>query len=182
MDDLELLGKQKEFERFKQAIGEENDPIMLVLRAHLFSENLLERLINFKLPRGDKLIENGNLTFHQKLILVEALDCLPDSVVSSLRNLNKLRNQCAHELHKKITDGDVTKIGSPLGKDFTRFKREAKFDEAVLLRSVVNYICGFVTGTCFSAEHPEIKGTKQPEEPPRIKSSSTRTTRKRAAD
>ena len=153
MDDFE---QEKEFEKFQSAIGSESDPTILVLRAHLFSENLLERLINFKLPRGDKVIENGNLSYHQKLVLVESLDCIPDSIVSSLRNLNKLRNQCAHELNKKISDGDVTRIGSPLGKEFTRLKRKSKFDDAILLRSVINYVCGFMTASCHVSEHSEL--------------------------
>jgi hypothetical protein len=154
-DDLDLVAKKKEFEKFKQAIGSENDPTMLVLRAHLFSENLLERLITFNLPRGDKVIESGNLSYHQKLVLIEALDRLPDSIISTLRNLNKLRNQCAHELDKKITDGDITRIGSPLGKEFTRFKREAKFEESVLLRKVIDYVSGYLTANCHLSEHPD---------------------------
>ena len=52
MDDFEEIAKQKEFERFEQAIGAESDPIMRVLRAHLFSENLIERLLTIKLPGG----------------------------------------------------------------------------------------------------------------------------------
>ncbi len=163
MNNLVELGKKIELERFQLAIGSENDPIMLVLRAHLFSENLLERLINFKLPRGDKVIESGNLTYNQKLVLVDALDCLPDSFTSSLRSLNKLRNQCAHELHRTITDSDVTRIGSPFGKEFTRMKRDVKFDEIALLRKLVNHICGFLTGTCFHAEHPEINEHRKPD-------------------
>lgn len=181
MHELEALGKQKEFEKFQKAIGAETDPIMLILRAHLFSENLLERLINFKLPRGDKLVESGNLTYNQKLVLVDALDCLPDSVVSSLRNLNKLRNQCAHELHKKITDADITRIGSSLGKDFTRFKRDAKFDEAELLRKVVDYVSGYLTAMCFAAEHPELlKESKTATPKTGTTSRSTRTAGKQA--
>ena len=155
MNDFEQA-REKEFEKFQSAIGSESDPTMLVLRAHLFSENLLERLINFKLPRGDKVIENGSLSYHQKLLLVESLDCIPDSIVSSLRNLNKLRNQCAHELNKKIADGDVTRIGSPLGKEFTRLKRQSKFDDAILLQLVINYVCGFLTGSCHASEHTEL--------------------------
>lgn len=155
-DDYATLAVKKEHEKFRESIGGETDPVMLILRAHLYSENLLERLIGVKLPRGDKVIDNGNLTYNQKLILVEAFDCLEDAIISSLKNLNKLRNQCAHELQKKITEVDVTKIGSSLGKEFTRFKREAKFDQATLLRSVIDYICGYLTSTCLFSEHPDL--------------------------
>lgn len=179
MDALEIA-KEKDFERFRQAIGSEKDPTMLVLRAHLFTENLLERLITFRLPRGDKVIEGASLTYHQKLVVVDALDCIPDPVVSALRNLNKLRNQCAHELDKIITDGDVTRVGSPLGKEFTRFKREAKFDETVLLRKVIDYVCGYLTAHCHLCEHPELV-LEAKEKSKGITSRSTRTTRKRPA-
>ncbi len=161
MDDLEKLVNDKEFERFQAATGKENDPIILLLRSHLYSESLLERIITFMLPRGDKLIENGNLTYHNKLVVVEALDCLPDIIVSSLRNLNKVRNQCAHELNRKITDGDITRIGSPLGKEFTRLKRKAKFDDTLLLRFIVAFICGHMSTICLTAEHTEINQIKQ---------------------
>lgn len=149
---------QREFEKFQEAIGAETDPVMLVLRAHLYSENLLERLILAHLSRGDKLLENGSLTYHQKLVLVEAVEGLPDSITSSLRRLNKLRNQCAHELGKKIVEIDITKMGSPLGKTFTEFKKKAEFDDARLLRLVITHVCSFISGVCFSLEHPDAKG------------------------
>jgi hypothetical protein len=152
MSSHEELLQEREFEKFKEAIGAEGDAVMLLLRGHLYSENLLERLINFGLPRGDKLMENASLSYHQKLLLVEALDFLPDMIASSLRNLNKLRNQCAHQLNKKITEADITRIGSPLGKVFTEYKRGANFDEAATLRRVINHICGHLAGRCCGVE------------------------------
>ena len=155
MNDPAKSLRDKEFERFEIAIGAEADPTMRVLRAHLFSENLIERLLTLRLPRGDKIIENGNFSYHQKLVLLESLDFLPDSLVSALRNLNKLRNLCAHELDKKITEGDITRVGSPLGKKFTLYKRDAKLDDSVLLGKVIAYICGHLTGACHELEYPD---------------------------
>ena len=164
MDDLHSIAQEKDLKNFQQAIGTENDPIILILRGHLFTENLLERLITFKLPRGDKVIENGNFSYYQKIILVESLNCISDPVISVLRNLNKLRNQCAHELDKKISENDISRLGSPLGKQFTQFKREAKFEETILLRMVINYICGYLTGFCQYSEHPELISKKESED------------------
>lgn len=146
----------KEMKTFQAAIGEESDPVMLILRAHLFTENLLERLIRVKLPRGDKIAENANLSYFQKLVLLDALEILPDSIISSLRQLNKLRNECAHQLQKQITDADVVRVGSPLGKFFTSAKRDARFDDVVLLRKVVDYVCGFLGARCVICEQPEL--------------------------
>ncbi len=156
MTAIEDAAKSKEMERFRAAIGEEGDPVMLVLRAHLFTENLLERLIRSQLPRGDKVAENANLTYFQKLVLVDALELLPDMIISSLRQLNKLRNECAHQLQKAINESDVVRIGSPLGKFFTSAKKESNFDDVVLLRKVVDYVCGFLGARCMFSEHPEL--------------------------
>lgn len=153
MDDFELT---KHKEQFEQATGTEDDPTMLVIRTHLFSESLLERLITFYLPCGYKIIEGGNLSFHQKLSLVASFDYLPDSIVSTLKNLNKLRNECAHELNKKITATDVTRLGSPLGKRFTQIKREAKYEEKVVLRNIIAFICGILTGHCHKLENSHL--------------------------
>ena len=142
---------EKDSERFKKALGKEMEPVMLVIRSHLYLENLVERLILLWLPRGDKLIEDGNLNFNQKLILIESFDNLPNDIISSLRNVNKLRNQCAHQLDKIITDSDITRVGSSLGKKFTEIKK-SELDEVKLLRSVLDYLCGFLTGICISLE------------------------------
>lgn len=156
MQPLEELAREREFDRYHSALGTETDPVMMVLRGHLYSENLLERLIIIKLPRGDKVVESGNLTYHQKLILVEAFACVSDAITSSLRNLNKLRNQCAHDLQKRIADSDITRVGSALGKTYTKFKRDANFDDAMLLRRIIDYLIGYLTASCFSFEHPEV--------------------------
>ncbi|WP_230861026.1 hypothetical protein, partial [Vibrio harveyi] len=50
----------------------EVEPLVQVLKAHLYTENFLEKYILVSLPRGDKLIENGNLSYHHKLLICEA--------------------------------------------------------------------------------------------------------------
>lgn len=169
-DDVRAL----EFQAFERAIGNEADPTMLILRAHLFSESLLERLIPLKMRRGDKVIDNGSFTFAQKLVLVEAIDCLDDSVASSLRNLNKLRNQCAHELGRTITGADVTRIGSPIGKYFTKMQRDKNYEPVATLRELVGYVCGYVTGLCHAIEEaratePQSKQTADSSPKPNLK-------------
>lgn len=149
-----------ELKTFHDAVGAESDPTMLILRAHLFTENLLERLIRLNLPRGDKVIEAASLSYAQKLVLVEALEALPDAVASSLRGLNKLRNQCAHQLGRVISDADVVRIGSPLGSSFTQFHRKAKYDPTETLRKVTSYVAGYMTGVCHASEEIKVANEK----------------------
>lgn len=157
MDHFAAADKKK----FDDAIGRENDPTMVVLRAHLFSENLLERIIRLQLPRGDKLIESSSFSYSQKLMIVDTFDMLGDPIVSSLRGLNRLRNQCAHELGKIITDSDVVRAGSPLGKIFTEMHRAHKYDAIATLRETIHYIIGYMTGLCHSLEESSTKQVKE---------------------
>ena len=153
--EIEKIAQDKEYEAFKAAIGDWKDSTMLILRTHLYTENLLERIINSKFPRGDKILENASLSYNQKLILVDSFDFIPDSIISSLRNLNKIRNQCAHQLHTLIGNTEITKIGSPFGKDFTKIKREAKFDDSAVLRKTILSLCAGLSVYVHGCEHEE---------------------------
>lgn len=123
MTDSKLSPTQrKHYEMYAASISE--DGVASVLRFHLLSEYFLEQAIRVVLPRGDKIIDSGNYSFAQKLGVVEAAQAFPDSLISSLRNLNKVRNKCSHELNHQVTDRDLETIGSPLGKGWTKIKND----------------------------------------------------------
>lgn len=127
-----------DFELYRSAIS--GDPVATVLRFHLLTEYYLEQLIRSLMPRGDRIIESANFSYAQKLCVVSATNEVGDDLVSSLRNLNKLRNKSSHELHHKITASDLESIGSPLGKDWTEIKK--KHAEA---ETRMNYLFGLIS-------------------------------------
>jgi hypothetical protein len=147
--------EKNELDKVMHVLNNETDPLIVTIRTHLYAETLLERLICFGLPRGHKITESNSFSFSQKLLIVESLDILADTLISSLKNLNKLRNQCAHELDKKISDTDITRIGSPLGKDFTKMKRESGLKFEVLLHHLMGYILGGLTAHCHFTENKD---------------------------
>ena len=108
------------------SLQSKTDLVINILRFHLLSENLLERIIMGELTRGDRVIEKGNLSFFQKLCLVNSFDMIEDAAIQSLRHLNSLRNKCSHQKGKEISFDDIEIIGRPLGKPFTKIKREHK--------------------------------------------------------
>jgi hypothetical protein len=126
------------YELYRSAIS--GDPVATVLRFHLLTEYYLEQLIRSLLTRGDRIIESGNFSYAQKLCVVAATDELKDDLISALRNLNKLRNKCSHELHHKISAADLEPIGSPLGKDWTEIKKKHSDVEARM-----NYLFGVIS-------------------------------------
>lgn len=116
------------------------DPILMLLRYHLLIENMLERMIIGKIDNGYKVVENGNLTFYQKVIFVDAFSELNDSIIQSIKKLNSVRNECAHDKDKKITKADIEKIGKPLGKKFTKIKQKYNSDKNQFAERVFAHI------------------------------------------
>jgi len=123
---------------FIDALESKHDLIISVLKFHLLSENLLERIIMGTLKRGDRIIEKGNLGYYQKLYLIDSFDLVKDSNIQALRHLNSLRNKCSHKKATKITLEDIDLIGRPLGREYTTLKRKNKNDlEKIVLDTFV---------------------------------------------
>lgn len=122
------------------------NPVLVVLRMHLYSEQLLERIITAALPYADRWLSSSNPSFHHKLSLTDALDVLERNVVDAVRGLNAVRNQCAHENDKEITLADVDRIGRPLGSSYTATRHEHKSNPHTLLMLVCASIAGALGG------------------------------------
>lgn len=93
-------------EIYQEAIdlrGDEN--LQLVMRAHLYVEQLLFALLVEALPNPNA-IDLERLTFPTKLRLAVAMGLIAEEVIPPLTGLNKLRNGFAHKPDHKFTDKD----------------------------------------------------------------------------
>ena len=70
------LLREQELAEIRELFGGIADPMLLVLKVHLYTEHIMERLILAALPRGDRVLEGGNLSYAQKIALVSALNCV----------------------------------------------------------------------------------------------------------
>jgi hypothetical protein len=122
---VEHLSKRRDFLLFEEQMQKAGSPSGEVLIAHLFSETLLDRIITKRLPGGAKFLEKGKPNYAQKLLLAEALNNLSDDVAQSLTQLNKVRNQLAHNFGRDVTHNDIQHIGSPLAM-FGQLKAQIK--------------------------------------------------------
>ncbi len=145
---------QKEQKEMKEIFSEIVDPTLLVLRVHLYTEHLMERIIIASLPRGDRLIEKGRFTYSQKISLISSLDTIEDSFISGLINLNKIRNSCSHERQKKITSADIDFLGRSFSKEYIQIKKETK-NEYLCLCSTLGWLCGGLIHSANKAESLE---------------------------
>jgi hypothetical protein len=110
--------------KFKRAMDGQSKDVAAILNCHLVSEYYLDQIIHSQIPRADVLFTEGRLTYANKLTLVKALDVISDSIISSLKGLNKVRNQCSHELDYTVTEANLDLIGRPFGKSYIQNKRE----------------------------------------------------------
>ena len=153
-----------DYELYCAAIS--SDPVATVLRFHLLTEYYLEQLIRTLLPRGDRIVESGNYSYAQKLGIVEATDKLDDGPISALRNLNRLRNKCSHELNHVVNPSDLETIGSPLGTRWTTVKREHVKTE-VRMNYLFAVISAYLSVKLERAEDALVAGFEQRQGPNR---------------
>lgn len=135
---------------FVSSVQDIQDPISILLRTHLFAEAMLQHVIEAHLPRGEKVTKAGRLSFAQKLVLVEALCAIDESLATALRHLNKLRNECAHDIQRTLGDADVTKLISAFGSggwddDFHTATTNVR------LRKALHYMCGCISFAAIAA-------------------------------
>jgi hypothetical protein len=108
----------KELKLLLEQLDAENESISFLLKAHLFSEYHLERLLSIYLGKKREPIERLDLKFAQKLALVDLYALLSTKCISSLHALNKLRNRCVHTFNTGPTVNDVLKVVAQLGEEF----------------------------------------------------------------
>jgi hypothetical protein len=134
------------------ALQSKHDFVITVLKFHLLSENLLERIILGNLTRGDRILEKGNLSFYQKIKLVDSFDIVKDAAIQSLRHLNSLRNKCSHQKGKEITFDDIEIIGRPFGKEFTQIRKDNKTNLELFIVNTFSLVYQKVISTVTSVE------------------------------
>jgi hypothetical protein len=95
-------GKQtaKNIEEYRLRLIHERWLSTIILVIHLEIETMLVELLRKKLSKPQKVLENRsvNLSFAYKVSLCEALGIVDSQVAESIRAVNKLRNQLAHQL------------------------------------------------------------------------------------
>jgi hypothetical protein len=82
-----------------------NDPLAMVVRAHLYVESILNRRIERLLVKKGRL-NVVKLKFEMKLNIAASFGAIPDEDYPALKKLNDFRNGFAHNLEKQLTEED----------------------------------------------------------------------------
>ena len=145
-----------EYDKYSKAM-KSGVPAMMLVQAHLLTEHYLNQIISICLERGEKLIKNGKLSYFQKTLLVESLDKISDRIIQSLKDLNSIRNKCAHEIDKDISLSDIDRIGRNFGKDFIPKRKQHINNHRKLLGDILGSICAMMLGEICKLEDEIIK-------------------------
>jgi hypothetical protein len=94
------------FLKFQKAIKGHPDDVSSLLNCHLLVEYYLEQIIHSQLKRADIFLD--------------------DNLMTSVSNLNKVRNLCTHEMEYSISEANIDLIGRPFGKTYIETKRDRK--------------------------------------------------------
>jgi len=115
------------YEKYTEAM-KSGVPSMQIVQAHLLAEHYMDRIISVFLARGEKLIKNGNLSFYQKVILLQSFGKIQDRLIQALKDLNRIRNGCTHELDKAVSLSDIDRIGRNFGSIYVEHREKHLMD------------------------------------------------------
>ncbi len=112
------------FKRLMKTLKESDDSryLAVLLRFHLLIEYYLDLIISVYLKKGLSLLDN-NLSFSQKLSIVDSFGLVPENIILSIKKLNSVRNKAAHDMDYVITERDIDSIGRCYGNNYLEFAK-----------------------------------------------------------
>jgi hypothetical protein len=87
-------------------------PLEIIFKGHLFIEKEITHLIKLHLKEPLAIIKKGSPTFASKLELAVALGALTRDEKNSLKKLNEIRNNLAHESEYNLSEKDFDDLWS----------------------------------------------------------------------
>jgi len=109
-----------------------NAVMLRVIKSHLFTEYIMNRIIAEKCPDHNKILDDyRSYTYAVKLTLLHCMGIIPNKLNHNLKELNRLRNAFAHnlELDKNITINFYENIDSNVMHKSAKF--EPNFENSV---------------------------------------------------
>ena len=129
---LDILNKQSEL-------------LIFVLRSHLIIEYFLEKIINQKTSIKLK----GKETFYTKILVIEAINLIPEEIIKAIKELNTLRNKIGHELDYEIKEKDTLRLIEYVN----RFSTYKEINTSKNLQKLLIYLMGFLNGYLYKIQN-----------------------------
>lgn len=109
---IDTINKEMQ-EFFEKNIKDCSEPLILILKAHLYIEVCLNEIFKLVIPRPQKIINNRK--FSDKMDIFESLNLSfgIKEICKKVRLINKLRNKFSHDLNAELEENEIR----PLLKD-----------------------------------------------------------------
>jgi len=154
-ENLNKIYKEHSF-KYNKHLTPELDITSLVLKSHLFLEEILHEIILLQC-KNPKALDSIQFSFHHKLKLAEALHGahfynfeIPFRIWPVLDALNKLRNELAHRIDSSKLDEKIVKFLRTYDDNFAETKELSSINEILkkpeLLKARVRYILNYMLG------------------------------------
>jgi hypothetical protein len=144
IDIPEPLLDRTEWRLLFDQLDAENETISFLLKAHLFSEYHMDRLLADYLGEKREPVYRIGLRFAQKVSLIDSFALLPPECIRSLRALNDLRNRCVHTFNTRPTIEDVRQVASEI-KDFVPRAKDTE-NVSDFLKAYMFFLFGYFSG------------------------------------
>jgi hypothetical protein len=127
-------------EQINQHIDKTDDPILVILRAHLLVEERLRDILA-QISRAPEELKAARLSFHQALCLCRAvIGRQDDPAWDFIVRLNEVRNRIAHHLDPGNLDELLGSVVTKLRPDYAE-RLKTPLDR---FRMAVVYTCGYL--------------------------------------
>ena len=102
----ETSSKEPLGSEFLRRIYNEDDPLTLTIKSHIFIENFMNEIIKQKFRYSELILnpKGGRFSFYLKLNLLRSKNYLDVKMYSDILSLSKLRNKFAHDIFYDISE------------------------------------------------------------------------------
>jgi hypothetical protein len=100
-------------ELFEQHIFEPESAFEILLRGHLWIENLIQRIIEINIVNAG-VLDLDRMGFRQKIDIAQAFGFINPEIGNAFKALNRLRNKLAHDLMAEPSESEVNHLVSVL--------------------------------------------------------------------
>ncbi len=95
---------------FEKYVLNSSDLIRFVISSHLLIEHILIKSLEKILPNPEAIFNDRNPTFFQIVNLCEALNIITTDFSKVLKQVNTIRNKCAHRIEYFPDDPEINKL------------------------------------------------------------------------
>ena len=132
--------REDPLEQINQHLNKTDDPILVILTAHLLIEERLRDILA-EVSRAPEEVRTARLSFYQALVLCRAIIGRQDDPAwGFIIRLNEVRNRIAHHLEPGDLDELLGSVVTKLGSDYA----DGLNTPLGRFRMAVVYTCGYL--------------------------------------